>query len=484
MRKIFTFLFAALMSAGMMAAVTPVGIDEWDEDTKTLTVKGNPESYFYSGESDIENLVISDAVTSIGDNAFESCDGLTSVTIGNNVTSIKKEAFYNCNGLKSVSFGSSLASIGEEAFSSCNKLESVTFPASLKSIGKSAFYNCNGLKSVSFGSNLTGIGQQAFFNCEKLASVTIPKSVASIGSSAFGNCKVLTEIVVAAENPNYSSADGVLFDKDKTTLIQCPGGKQGEYTVPNSVTSIGNNAFSSCSLLTSVEIPNSVGVIGVQAFSSCIGLTSVTIGNGVKSIGKNAFYSCSGLASVTIHATSLEVYGTNAFQGTAAALKIYVPAESVATYKTKWSAYADKIFASGYYLVGTMNEWKINADYLMKLNTAAEPGIEEYMFTLNLTTTDQLKVTDGVHFWPDLAPNYGENGEITQNGNYTVYLRPKGDGGSGWYYTVLYLVRNGETAIENTNLKSEIKNHKLIKDGQLLIEKNGKFYDVTGTEVR
>ena len=322
MRKLFTFLFAALMSVGMFAKVTPKGTDVWDDATKTLTVNGNPESNAYINVSDIENLVISDAVTSIGDNAFE-----------------------NCNGLKSVSFGSSLASIGKEAFASCIKLESVTFPASLQSIGKKAFSQCYALTSVTITNGLTSIGQQAFYNCEKLTSVTIPSSVTDIGSSAFGNCKVLTGIVVAAENPNYSSADGVLFDKDKTTLIQCPGGKQGEYTVPNSVTSIGNNAFANCFLLTSVEIPNSVGEIGVQAFSSCIGLTSVTIGNGVTSIGGYAFYYSSKLASVTINATTPPTLGGSALDKTAAALTIYVPAASVTDYKGAWTAYADKIEA-------------------------------------------------------------------------------------------------------------------------------------------
>ena len=322
MKKLFTFLCAALISVGMMAAVTPKGTDAWDDATKTLTVNGNPASNAYIGVSDIENLVISDAVTSIGDNAFE-----------------------NCNGLKSVSFGSSLASIGKEAFASCIKLESVTFPASLQSIGKSAFMQCDALTSVTITNGLTSIGQQAFFNCEKLATVTIPNSVASIGMNAFGNCDGLTEIVVAAENPNYSSADGVLFDKAKTTLLQCPGGKQGEYTIPNSVTSIGNNAFASCFLLTSVEIPNSVGEIGVQAFSSCIELTSVTIGNGVKSIGGYAFYYSSKLASVTINATTPPTLGGSALDKTAAALTIYVPAASVDDYKSKWTAYADKIEA-------------------------------------------------------------------------------------------------------------------------------------------
>ncbi|MBO7502391.1 MAG: leucine-rich repeat protein, partial [Paludibacteraceae bacterium] len=433
MRKILTFLCAALMSVGMFAKVTPQGTDVWDETTKTLTVNGNPVSYAYSGVSDIENLVISDAVTSIGD-----------------------DAFYNCIGLKSVSFSSSLTSLGEEAFANCSKLESVTLPASLESIGKSAFYTCGNLTEVTIPDGVTSIGQQAFYFCEKLTSVTIPNSVASIGGQAFLRCGGLTGIVVAAENPNYCSENGVLFNKDKTTLIQYPGGKQGEYTIPNSVTSIGNLAFSMCSLLTSVEIPNSVVEIVDYAFQSCSGLTSVNIGNGVTSIGKYAFYYCSNLASVTIHATTQPTLGSKAFDKTAAALKIYVPEASVADYKSNWTAYADKIEAipggdepAKYYLVGDMNGWNEDDAYLLTLNEAAE-GVE-YMITLDLKTTNQFKVKSGDIWYPDgVNNNYGQNGEIAADGNYTIYFRPNGDGGDDWFSHVLYVAKNESASAEKT----------------------------------
>ena len=150
--------------------------------------------------------------------------------------------------------------------------------------------------------SVTSIGDEAFYNCSNLTSVTIGNSVTSIGERAFYNCTSLTAIDVAADNPNYCSEGGVLFNKDKTTLVAYPGGIQVAYTIPNSVTSIGDYAFCNCRGLTSVTIPNSVISIGNYAFSGCSSLTSVTIPNSVVSIGDYAF---SGLTSVTINSSDI-----------------------------------------------------------------------------------------------------------------------------------------------------------------------------------
>ncbi|WP_305156022.1 leucine-rich repeat domain-containing protein, partial [uncultured Duncaniella sp.] len=131
---------------------------------------------------------------------------------------------------------------------------------------------------------VTLIGEDALYGCSGLTSVTIPNSVTSIGKMAFWNCSSLKEINVDAENQEYSSVSGILYSKDKTRLITCPGGKKGEIVIPNSVTSIGTSAFDGCSGLTSVTIPNSVTSIGNYAFKGCSRLTSVTIPNSVTSI--------------------------------------------------------------------------------------------------------------------------------------------------------------------------------------------------------
>ena len=148
------------------------------------------------------------------------------------------------------------------------------------------------------GVTVTSIGGSAFRYCTSLTSVTIPDSVTSIGNCAFASCTSLTGIWVAEGNSHYANdASGVLFNKDKTTLVQCPGAFAA-YTIPNSVTSIGEYAFSHCTSLTSVTIPNSVTSIGEHAFSYCTSLTSVTISDSVTSIGEYAFYDCTSLTDV------------------------------------------------------------------------------------------------------------------------------------------------------------------------------------------
>ena len=319
--------------------------DEWNADTKTLTVKSNLPESAYEGQTVIEHVSIINGVTGIGESAFSGCDSLTSVTIPSGVTSIEGWAFAGCSGLTSVTIPNSVTSIGEGAFSGCTALTSIvvdagnpnysseggvlfnkakttllqcpggkqgeyTIPNSVDSIGDYTFFYCTGLTSITIPNSVTSIGDYTFTVCTGLTSITIPNSVKSIGAGAFAVCIGLTSI-----------------------------------EIPNSVEYIGAEAFAACSGLTSITIPNSVDSIGDYTFFYCTGLTSITIPNSVKSIGDNAFMMCSNLESVRINAESLESYGSGAFDDTAEGLKIYVPAGSVNTYKAAWTAYADKIEA-------------------------------------------------------------------------------------------------------------------------------------------
>ena len=218
-----------------------------------------------------------------------------------NYNNYEKNPFYKKSNIKTVIIKNGVTSIGDYTFRDCTSLTSVTIPNSVTSIGYSAFYNCTSLTGATIPNSVTSIGGSAFYGCTSLTSITIPNSVTSIGSSIFYNCTSLTSIEVSGNNKNYSSLDGVLFNKNKTELITYPFGKtDSEYAIPDSVTSIGDYAFYGCTSLTSITIPNSVTSIGYYAFYNCTSLTSVTIPDSVTSIGYETFFNCTSLTSITI----------------------------------------------------------------------------------------------------------------------------------------------------------------------------------------
>ena len=263
------------------------------------------------------------------------------LNIPSSVTTIGDYAFYYCERLKSVTTPNSVTTIGQWAFAYCTGLTSITIPYSITTIGDNVFYYCEGLKSVTIPNSVKTIGQWAFAYCTGLTSVTIPYSVTTIGNSAFLACSNLTDIIVDSENPSYCSIDGILYDKEASVLINCPGKKEGEPTIPGSVTVIGSNAFSFCAGLTSVTIPSSVKTIGNEAFSACTGLALVTIPNSVTIIGDYAFLSCTGLTSVTIPGSATTI-GNGAFLGCTGLTSVTIP-NSVTTIGIGTFAYCTKL---------------------------------------------------------------------------------------------------------------------------------------------
>jgi hypothetical protein len=257
-----------------------------------------PDSVTYIGANAFRScakltlITIPDMVTSIGNETFRDCSGLTSAILGNSVKTIGDGAFYSCSNLASVNIPDSVTTIGANAFRSCAKLTSITIPNLVTSIGNETFRDCSGLTFASLGNSVKTIGGGAFYSCSNLSSITIPHSVTTIGNSPFAYCFKLPGIAVDLNNSNYISDDGVLINKLQTVLIQCPAGKTGYYTIPNTVTTLKYDAFAGCSVLDSVTIGSSVTTIEEYAFIGCSGLKTIINLNLVpQNISYNVFYS-------------------------------------------------------------------------------------------------------------------------------------------------------------------------------------------------
>ena len=266
---------------------------------RTVEVTINPNHY--SGSVTIPSMTSNAStvyqVTGIGQGAFASCSGLTSVTFPNTLTTIGNEAFASCANLTNVNIPNSVSAIGSNAFTNCSSLTNVTIPNSVTSMGSNVFYGCSALANVVLGNSLTELPYMAFSGCSALTSVIFGNSLVAIGQLAFYGCNSLTSV-----------------------------------TIPNSVTTIRDNAFREAGL-TSLIIPNSVNTIGSAAFLGCSGLTSVVIGSGVTSIQVGAFQNCPTLISVTCLATTPPTNSGAFDSNTYSTTMLWVPQGSRSAYQ-------------------------------------------------------------------------------------------------------------------------------------------------------
>ena len=355
MKKCLSVMLAALLLLTMLP-LGAIGVSAAISGDYTYTIfDGEAIITDYDGEGG--NITIPSQlggypVVALGMKSFAFCDGVTSVTIPNSVKRIEEYAFQLCFDLTVVTMGNSITRIGERAFAECSSLTTVTIGNNAATEAKTyihygVFERCTRLTSLNIGRVVKTIDWNAFDRCTSLTSVTIPDSVTYIGPSIFRECTSLTEIVVDNANPNYSSLDGVLFNKDRTMLIQYPGGKSGSFKIPNTMTGIYQYALDSCVNLTGFDVedanqaysaedgvlfnkekstlvrypqgkegaytlPNGVNRIGENSFLYCDKLTLITIPDGVNTIEQNAFFSCDGLTSVTLPISIAEI-GESAF---------------------------------------------------------------------------------------------------------------------------------------------------------------------------
>jgi len=313
--------------------------------------------YAFNDAYSMRSVIIPDSVTNLGDWAFSGCINMTNLIIGNGITSIPTYEFAQSTSLQNVTVPDSVTSVGNNAFAQCSSLTNINYGSGVStSIGNLRFNGTTSLNTITVSSNnpvlsslngvlfdknqttliqcpigrigsytmpntVTSIWNRAFLNCIGLTDIAIANSITSISFNIFSGCTGITNIIfldgitnftpllfypcvnlksfyVSSNNPAYSSINGVLFDKNKTTLLQYPYNGIGNYTVPNGINSIANVAFGYCSNLSNIVFPNSLKNIGQDAFFNCINLVTIVIPFGVTNLESYAFEECHNLASV------------------------------------------------------------------------------------------------------------------------------------------------------------------------------------------
>lgn len=309
------------------------------ENCKNLSTISIPESVRDIGSSvfryceSLGTINIPSGIEIIRSNSFSYCTKLKRISIPNGVQSIQDGAFSNCKNLEEVMLPEGLTGIGNNVFENCINLSAIIIPDSVRNIGNAAFSNCVSLETIELPSGMGTIKYSTFAFCTKLKHVKIPESVKVIQSWAFSYCEQLEELSLPANilrfeqimdhcyslkavsvddsNKSYTSIDGVLYTKNKDTIVKYPAQKEGStYAINSNVKKIYDNAFEKCTYLQSITIPEGVISIGSLGFSGCSNLSSVVLPSGMKTLGYGAFSWCTELKSIEIpqSLTSIDSY--------------------------------------------------------------------------------------------------------------------------------------------------------------------------------
>ena len=447
MKKTIMLLLTALCTAVTTFAYTFQSGDLYYNITSNTTVAVTYQEYHDYDSHNYQGLTTATipatvtyngttySVTSIGYYAFRRCSTLTSITIPNSVTSIENYAFEGCSSLTSLTLPNSVTSIEDCVFRYCSSLTSVTIPNSVTSIGQSAFYSCRSLTSLTIPNSITCIKYEAFCGCSSLTSITIPNSVTSIGGCAFQGCSSLTSI-----------------------------------TLPNSVTCIEYEAFKGCSSLTSITIPNSVTSIGRNAFEKCSSLTSITIPNSVTSIGYEAFKGCSSLTK-TIYTGDFASWCATSFSDVYSNPTFYshnlyindVEVKDLVTFPETVTSIGDYAFVGCTFITSLSIPKSVTSIGSNAFNGSRLGDIYCYATTppmCNNNTFDGVSKNCYIHVPAGAIRDY----QLA----------------TGWSEFIYYYeIEEEEQAIQTTEQQSK-PSRKIIRDGQVLILRNGVTYDMMG----
>lgn len=297
-----------------------------------------------------------DATGQCGDNAYWEFNETTGELVISGEGAMWDDIYFSDGNIKSVTIENGITSIGRMSFSHCDKLSDVSLPDSLITIGEGAFNFCVKLENVFIPDSVTHIDDYAFRICKALKTITIPSNVSELGICVFEYCENLESINVDENNEFYSNdLNGVLFNKDKSILIQYPiGNKATSYSIPNGVEKFNERAFEECNNLKSISIPDSVLEIEDYTFYYCENLENITIGNNVEKIGDAAFADCVSIKKIIIP-DSVKSIGNSSFASCTNLSEITLPGTLIYIDVGAF-AYCDKL--SDIYYKGSEKMWK------------------------------------------------------------------------------------------------------------------------------